>query len=131
LTASLAITFPFNIRHSNLFCHRSLVAFRFMKNTAHPMKLVTVMCEALAKESLLRVLEKAGAHGHTLFQVEGSGAQGLRTGEMSEFANIQVEVIVPPAVAVTLLDRLQQEFFPRFAMVAYEMDIRVLRPDKF
>jgi nitrogen regulatory protein PII len=95
------------------------------------MKLVTVICEALAKEPLLRALEEAGAHGHTLFAVEGSGAQGLRAGEMSEFANIQVEVIVPPAVAVMLLERLQQEFFPRFAMVAYEMDIRVLRPNKF
>jgi hypothetical protein len=39
--------------------------------------------------------------------------------------------MVPPPVAEKLLARLEQEFFPRFAMVAYETDIRVLRREKF
>ena len=67
----------------------------------------------------------------TQFAVEGDGHQGRRTGEIREFANIQVEVIVPPAVADELLARLEREFFPRFAIVAYESDVRVLRSDKF
>ena len=66
-----------------------------------------------------------------MFTVEGSGRQGPRAGELRELANIQVEVIVSPAVAVQLLARLAQDFFPKFAMVAYETDIRVLRQDKF
>ena len=96
-----------------------------------PMKLVTIIGEALAREPLRQLLHEAGAHGYTLFTVEGAGRQGFRAADIPEFANIQVEVIVPPAVAETLLARLEQEFFPRFAMVAHESDIRVLRRDKF
>jgi nitrogen regulatory protein PII len=99
--------------------------------TTHPMKLVTVICEALAREPLERLLEEVGAHGYTLFTVEGRGTQGRRTGEIDAFANIQVEVIAPGAVAAELLARLEQDFFPRYAMVAYESDVRVLRRDKF
>lgn len=97
----------------------------------HPLKLVTVICEALAGEPLRELLAEVGAHGYTLFTVEGDGSWGRRAGDIEEFANIQLEVIVPPAVAETLLTRLEKEFFPKFAMVAYESDIRVLRREKF
>ena len=95
------------------------------------MKLVTVVCEALAREPIQTVLAEVGAHGYTVFPVEGAGAQGERAGDIREFGNIQVEVIVPPAVAEKLLARLQSEFFPHYAMVAYESDVRVLRREKF
>jgi nitrogen regulatory protein PII len=95
------------------------------------MKLVTIVCEALAREPLKVLLCETGAHGYTMFTVEGHGAQGPRLADIQEFANIQVEVIVPPAVAGQLLARLEQDFFARYAMVAYESDVRVLRRDKF
>ena len=97
----------------------------------HPMKLVTVVCEALAREPLKRLLAEAGAHGYTLSAAEGAGARGQRVADIEEFGNVRVEVIVPPAVAEKILTRLQQEFFPRFTMIAYETDVRVLRQDKF
>jgi nitrogen regulatory protein P-II 2 len=97
----------------------------------HPMKLVTIIGEALAREPLRKLLGETGAQGYTLFAVEGDGSQGRRTADIQEFANIQVEVIVQPPVAERLLSRLEQEFFPKFAMVAYATDIRVLRRDKF
>ena len=97
----------------------------------HPMKLVTIICEALAREPLTRLLKEVGAHGFTLFEVEGLGARGSRVADIAEFANIQVEVVAQPAVAERLLARLEKDFFPRFAMIAYETDVRVLRADKF
>ena len=30
-----------------------------------------------------------------------------------------------------VLARLEKDFFPRYAMIAYESDVRVLRRDKF
>lgn len=99
--------------------------------TKHPMTLVTIVCEKLAREAVTRLLREVGAHGWTLWEVEGSGAQGSRTGDIPEFTNIQVEVIVPAAVAETLLTRLEKEFFKRYAMVAYESDISVIRREKF
>lgn len=95
------------------------------------MRLVTIVGEALARERLTRLLAEEGAHGYTLFAVEGAGAQGSRVADIAEFANIQVEVIVTPTVAERLLARLQRDFFPHFAMIAYETEVRVLRREKF
>lgn len=97
----------------------------------HPMRLVTIVCEALAREPVKQLLVETGAHGYTLFPVEGAGAQGARVADIEEYGNVQMQVIVPPDVAEALLERLQQDFFPRFAMVAYESEVRVLRQDKF
>jgi len=97
----------------------------------HPLKLVTIIGEALAREPLKKLFAEAGVQGYTLFTVEGDGAQGRRAADIQEFANIQVEVIVQPAIAELLLTRLERDFFPRYAMVAYETDVRVLRREKF
>ena len=97
----------------------------------HPMKLVTIVCEAYAKDAVTKLLHEVGAHGYTLFAVEGEGSQGRRPGDIAEFSNIQAQVVVPPAVAGQLMARLQAEFFPRFAMIAYESDMQVLRPENF
>ncbi len=97
----------------------------------HPMKLVTIVCEAYAQAPVTKLLLEAGAHGWTLFAVEGDGSQGHRPADIREFANIQIEVVVPPEIAATLLTRLGKEFFPRYAMIAFESDVRVLRPGKF
>ena len=99
--------------------------------TMHPMKLVTIVCEAHAKEAVTKLLREAGAHGYTLFAVEGDGSRGQRPADIPEFANIQLEVLVQPTVATTLLERLEKDFFPRYGMIAFESDVRVLRPKKF
>jgi nitrogen regulatory protein P-II 2 len=97
----------------------------------HPIKLVTIICEAHARDAVTALLRDAGAHGWTLFQVEGAGARGNRPADIPEFANIQIEVLLQPEAAAALLQRLAREFFPHYAMVAFESDVRVLRPEKF
>ena len=99
--------------------------------TLHPMKLVTIVVEAYAREPLVRLLGEVGAHGYTLIHVEGSGSKGDRVADLPESANIKFKVIVTAATSERLLERLHNEFFARYAMVAYESDIRVLRPEKF
>jgi nitrogen regulatory protein PII len=96
-----------------------------------PMKLITVVCEAYAMDNLTRLLRECGARGWTFFPVQGTGARGDRTGEMPDFTNMQLQVIVRPEVADLILTRLEAELFPPFGMIAYESDVRVLRPDKF
>lgn len=97
----------------------------------HPMKLVTIVGEALARERLTRLLSEEGARGYTLFAVEGTGANGSRVADIAEFTNIQIEVIVPEHVARRLLERIQCELLPHFAMIVFESDVRVLRQEKF
>ena len=67
--------------------------------TTHAMKLVTIVCEAYAKAAVTKLLRDVGAHGYTLFAVEGDGSRGRREADIPEFTNIQIEVIVPPEVA--------------------------------
>lgn len=97
----------------------------------HPMKLVTIICEAFARNFVVDTLKDVGAHGFTLFPVEGQGAQGSRIADIEEFANIQIEVVLPPEQALTLLERLERDYFARFAMIAYSTDIEVIRSAKF
>ncbi|MFN7562874.1 MAG: P-II family nitrogen regulator [Prosthecobacter sp.] len=95
------------------------------------MKLVTIVCEAVLEERIVEVLHECGAHGHTAFDVRGSGRQGQRSADLVESGNVQIEVIAKPSVAETMLARLHAEFFQDYAMVAYESDVRVMRPEKF
>lgn len=97
----------------------------------NPMKLVTLVCEAYALDPVKNLLREVGAHGCTHFPVEGSGAGGERTGEMKEFANVQIEVILQPAAAQTLLERVEKELFHRYGMIVFESDVRVIRSGKF
>lgn len=99
--------------------------------TPHPMKLVTIICEAILEERVVELLRESGAHGHTAFNVSGSGNQGERTADIAETGNVQIQVIVKPTVATTVLERLHCELFAAYAMVAYESDVHVMRPDKF
>ena len=102
-----------------------------MPMNANSTKLVTIICEAYALEPVKSLLREVGAHGWTNFTVEGSGARGERTGEMKEYANVQIEAVVQPDVAANLLARLERELFPRFGMIAFEQDVRVIRSGKF
>ena len=99
--------------------------------TTYPMKLVTIICEAHARDPVTQLLRSQGAHGWTSFGVEGEGSQGLRPGDIPEFSNIQIEAVVQPEVASEILRRLGEDYFPRYAMVAFESDVRVLRREKF
>jgi nitrogen regulatory protein PII len=97
----------------------------------HPMKLVTIICEAVLEERIVEVLHECGAHGHTAFDVRGSGRQGSRSADLVESGNVQIQVIAKPAAAEAMLERLHGQFFQDYAMVAYESEVRVMRPDKF
>lgn len=97
----------------------------------HPMKRVTIICEAVLEERVVALLGEVGAHGHTALSARGGGHQGERPADTAETANVQIEILLKPAMAEALLQRLQHELFADYAMVAYESDVRVLRPEKF
>lgn len=97
----------------------------------HPMKLVTIICEAVLEERVVEILRESGAQGHTAFDVRGSGRQGQRGADLMESGNVRIEVIAKPAVSAAVLERLHRELFAAYAMVAYESDVGVMRPEKF
>ena len=68
--------------------------------------------------------------GLTMYLLVAIGFKG-GVADIEEFGNIQIEVIVPAPVAEQLLERLNRDILPHFAVIVYETEVRVLRPDKF
>lgn len=96
----------------------------------HPLKLVTIVAEAVLEERLIQTLETAGARGWTLAQVRGEGSRGVRASEW-EGRNVRVETLVSPEVADRLMDVLAERYFPHYAVVAYVQDVEVVRGEKY
>ncbi|MBX7259328.1 MAG: transcriptional regulator [Candidatus Hydrogenedentes bacterium] len=95
------------------------------------MRLVTIICEELARDTITRFLTDMGVHGYTLFEVEGLGSRGVRTGEMAEFGNIQIEAVMTPDLCERVMNELEAKYFATFGMIAYESVVRVRRREKF
>jgi nitrogen regulatory protein P-II 2 len=92
--------------------------------------LLTIVAEAILKDRLLAELEKAGAKGYTLTECEGAGSRHRRVSETMG-ANIKIETIVSAAVADRLLATLANDYFPKFAVIAYLSPVAVVRGEKY
>jgi nitrogen regulatory protein PII len=99
--------------------------------TLHPKKLITIVCESIARETLVAIIQECGAKGYTVSQVEGWGAKGSRFAGIPEDSNIELKTVVGPLRAERILERLSVEIMPRFATVVFVSDVSVLRSEKF
>ena len=95
-----------------------------------PLKLLTIIAEALLEDRLIHDLEAAGARGWTLSQARGQGSRGVRASEW-EGRNVRLETLVAPEVADRLLEILDERYFPHYAVVAFVQDVQVVRGDKY
>jgi nitrogen regulatory protein P-II 2 len=95
-----------------------------------PLKLLTVIAEAVLEERLLRDLREHGTKGYTLDQVRGEGSRGVHASEW-EGRNIKVETIVTDEAAQSFLLHLSREYFPKYAVIAYVQDVQVVRGEKY
>ena len=84
-----------------------------------PMKRVSIICASTLEARVIELLYETGAQGLTSFPVRSIGSQG----EL-EAASVQIEVILQPAKAEELLQRLRRDFFADHALVAYESDVQ-------
>jgi len=91
---------------------------------------LTIVAERLLKERLIDSIRKEGATGYTMTSVEGEGSRGVRASDW-EGRNIQIETIVAPEVADRIIDKLSDDFFENFAIIAWVVEVSVLRGSKF
>ena len=94
-------------------------------------KLVTIVTEAILEVELCEVLEKLGATGYTVTNARGSGHRGIRDAGWSSSSNVRVEVVCSEEVAGRIARHLRDNYYSDYAMVLFESDVRVLRPEKF
>lgn len=95
-----------------------------------PLTLLTIVAEHLLKDRLLEELTHAGAKGYTLTECEGAGSRHRRVSEILG-ANIRIETIVSADAADRLLTVLADEYFPKYAVIAYLSPVSVVRGEKY
>lgn len=74
-----------------------------MVDRAH-LKLVTVVAPYEKQERVKQDLERLGARGYTVAQVNGRGQHGTRNRGFFEIGNVRVETLVTAAQADVLLE---------------------------
>jgi nitrogen regulatory protein PII len=94
-------------------------------------KLLTIVTEASLEQSLVRDLERLGAHGYTITDARGKGRRGARSGSFDLDRNIRVEVVCDAATAGAISAHLKREYYDDYAMILVVGDVEVLRPEKF
>lgn len=92
--------------------------------------LLTIVAEALLKDRLIHEIRHAGAKGFTITEVSGEGSRQRRVSEILG-DNIKIEVIAKRETADKILTALQQDFFPRYAVIAFMSEVQVVREDKY
>ncbi len=94
-------------------------------------KLLTVTCEILAQKNVFEILTKHNMTGYTTYEVEGSGARGLRGQGLKNEKNVKVEVIMQENTLQDVVEEIARTLFTNFAIVLYVSEVGVLRTEKF
>ncbi len=92
--------------------------------------LVTIIAEEVLETRVLEMVKLEGATGFTSTPCRGEGTRGLRTGA-EEGGNVRIELIVSQEIAERILERLESDWFPSYAIIAWLSDVRVLREEKY
>lgn len=95
-----------------------------------PLKLVTIVAESLLEKKLVEEVKRLGAKGYTIVAARGEGSRGMRSVDW-EGQNIRLETIVSEEVALRILQKLQEEYFPHYAVIAYVENVEVVRGEKY
>lgn len=94
-------------------------------------KLITIVTEAILEVELCEQLEELGATGYTVTNARGSGHRGIRDAGWSSSSNVRIEVVCNEEVAHRIVRHLRDNYYNDYAMILFESDVRVLRPEKF
>ena len=95
-----------------------------------PLSLVTIIAEPVLEQRIVTMLHKLGATGHTITESRGEGSRGVRASE-NPGENIRIEVIVAPAVAEQIMERIAKDYFAHYAVIGWMTDVRVVRGEKY
>ena len=94
-------------------------------------KLVTIITEAVLEGELCDFLADLGASGYTVTNARGSGSRGVRSAGWSASSNVRIEVVCSDELAAKIAQQVSERYYADYAMILFESDIHVLRPDKF
>lgn len=94
-------------------------------------KLLTIITESALEHSLIKDVQRIGAHGYTITDARGKGHRGVREAGWETTSNIRMEIVCDAAVAAAISERLKTRYYDNYAMISFVADVEVLRPEKF
>ena len=98
----------------------------------HPLRLVTIVGEAVIMDDVAEKGIELGATGYTLTEVSGHGSRSARNVAVSSGAKtMKAEFVVPPDVAAAILTHLSHEYFEHYAIIAWLSDVSVMRGEEY
>jgi hypothetical protein len=88
--------------------------------------LVTIICEAVLQDRLIKLLQTLNVSGYTIIPAQGAGGHGRRMGDMAGYnTNIEVKTIVSAEISDQLLADLKN--FPQnHALIAFRQTVEGL-----
>jgi nitrogen regulatory protein P-II 2 len=98
----------------------------------YPLRLVTVVGEAVIMEDIAERGIQLGASGYTISEVLGHGSRSARNVQvMGEAKTKKLEFVVPSDVAVEILTYVSHEYFEHYAIIAWLSDVHVVRGEQY
>jgi nitrogen regulatory protein PII len=93
-------------------------------------RLLTVVCEGALESRLIKDLLSLGAKGYTVTDAHGTGPRNQRNADL-EGGNIRLEVVTDEATLSKIIERLQSDYFPNYAVSVWIAEVEVLRQDRY
>ncbi|MEY2855743.1 MAG: hypothetical protein RLZZ74_52 [Cyanobacteriota bacterium] len=88
--------------------------------------LVTIICEAVLQDRLIKLLQTLNVSGYTIIPAQGAGGHGRRMGDMAGYnTNIEVKTIVSAEISDQLLEDLK-DFPQNHALIAFKQTVEGL-----
>lgn len=92
--------------------------------------LVTIVSERILMDDLIELIQKKGAKGYTITDVEGEGSRGTRVSDF-EGKNVKIESVVSREVGNKIIDQIAEHYFENYAVIVYATPVKVVRGDKY
>jgi len=93
-------------------------------------RLVTIIVEAAVEARLIADVKRLGVKGYSIGHVKGEGKSASHLQDLNG-PSLRLETIVPDALAESILEHLEQQYFGRYAIVVWSSPVDVRRPERF
>lgn len=91
---------------------------------------LTIVAESIVQDRLLETLAACGARGWTTSMAQGHGPSAHGVSGI-EGGNVRIETLVAGDVAQRIWGRLESDFFPHYAVSAWQYDVKVARVARY
>lgn len=94
------------------------------------LKLLTIICEPVLSSRLIDLARSMGVSGFTTTEVRGEGSAHRHSGENPD-AKVKIEVLAEKGLAQKVMDKIAEEYFKNYSVIAYLINAEIFRSTKF